>query len=235
MPKKFATIASVGVFVLSLFFFTSCTKKPLTHDPMSDAVEEEMYDPCESVNRNIFSFNDSFYNYVFFPIADTYGKIMPLTIKDKVSNFFHNLATPIRVVGDLLQLKGEKAIIDASSAVFNTSFGILGIFDIYAIDDYFDDENVSQGFASWGISDGPYIVWPFIGPSNVRNTVGSIGDLFFTPQGYLGFPDSALAGAVETTNAYGTKNPYREIIKGALDPYTAIRDAYRSNFNKRLE
>ncbi|MFA5994489.1 MAG: VacJ family lipoprotein [Parcubacteria group bacterium] len=257
MQKRLSAVSLMGLFALFLLL-GGCAKNSATHELISDSATEKINQPdlnnpsdstfhdltddnyaeatdsLEFINRPIFFCNDHFYDYIYFPITDTYEKIIPRPVKTGITNVFHNLTTPVRVAGDLMQLKGEKAIVDASSAVFNTLFGVLGIADIYTIDDAFDDEDVSQGFASWGIPEGPYIVWPFVGPSNVRNTVGAIGNALLTPQTYLGFPDSALASVAETTNAYGTTNPYREIVAGALDPYSAIKDAYLSNFKKKL-
>lgn len=47
------------------------------------------------------------------------------------------------------------------------------------------NEDFGQTLGAWGISSGPYIVWPIIGSSNLRDTVGLIGDYFSDPLSYI--------------------------------------------------
>jgi phospholipid-binding lipoprotein MlaA len=240
MQKK---LLAMGLLIVFLFLNSGCAKKetdsgqaedPYFNRATSDNYEEETFDdPLEFINRPMFWLNDGLYNYVFFPVTDAYEKIVPDPIKTGITNIFYNVTMPLRFVGDLLQGKGEEAIVDFWAPVFN-AFG-LWVVDIYYIDDNFDAEDISQVLASWGIPSGPFIVWPIFGPSNPRNTVGSVLGLPLDPVMYLGFPDSTIAGGIKVTNEYGTKNSYREIVEGAVDPYTSIKNAYQDNFKKKLD
>jgi phospholipid-binding lipoprotein MlaA len=234
MQKKTFLINLAGV-LLSLVFLTSCATTARVNDPLDDNYLEEVNDPLEPVNRILFSFNDTLNLELFFPVANGYRKIVPSPLRNRAQDFFHNLATPIRVAGDLLQLKWRKATIDSCSFFFNSTFGGLGFFDIYTLDDNFDDEDISQGLASQGIPEGLYIVWPFFGSSTLRNTLGEIGNILLSPQTQLGFPTNAIVNFTETTNSLSITNPYLEITDGALDKYSAVRDAYLSNFRARLQ
>lgn len=235
MRKKLLTVILMGLFMVFLLLNSIyAAEDPYFNRAISDDYEEETFnDPLEFINRPIFTFNDVLYNNVFFPVADAYGKVMPDMVKTGVANIFYNATMPLRVVGDLLQGKGEKAIVDFWAPVFN-AFG-LWVVDIYYIDDDFDAEDISQALASWKIPSGLYIIWPIFGPSSPRNTVGSILDMFLDPIVYLGFPDSTIVGGIKVTNEYGIENSYREIIEGAVDPYVSIKNSYQDNFKKKLD
>jgi len=38
-------------------------------------------------------------------------------------------------------------------------------------------EDFGQTLGHWGVGDGPFVVLPFLGPSNARDTTGLIGDV----------------------------------------------------------
>lgn len=219
-------------FLLSAQYSLAAGDDPLDDDYASEA---PVYDPLEPLNRKIFVANDFLYEHALFPVADTYGKVVPKPIRTGIGNFFHNLAAPVRIISCLMQFKGKQAFTHFGALLFNSSFGIGGILDIVKTDDHLDDEDISQGLASWSLPHGAYIVWPIIGPSNVRNSFGFAGDTLLKPQSYLGSPESTIAVAEEKLNDLSIDNPYRKLKEGAIDPYGAIRRAYYDNFKKRLE
>lgn len=234
--KKGLLTAGMAVSLFLLLFTTDCLA---TTDVANDQFGDEAtyygdaYDPLEPINRGTFGFNDKYlYRPVFFPVNDAWNEHVHDDIKTGITNIFHCASTPVRVAGDLIQLEGEKAIIDLFS-LFNVF--TLCTVDIYKEDDNFDDEDVSQGLASLGIPEGPVIVWPFFGPSNIRNTVGAIADTFLKPQTYLGFPAVALIAASEAINNPEPKNSYRTFEELSVDQYSSVRDGFRTNFNKKLE
>lgn len=224
--------------VLCLMILVGCARAPQNKplDLLDDNYDEdiEVYDPFESYNRLMFGFNDGFYNWVYFPVINTYVAIVPGFIQTGLGNFFHNLAFPVRMVGDIFQLNGEKLRRDSFFFVAN-SLTSLGFFDIRSDSDKArDSEDISQSLAYFGLAPGPYIVWPFFGPSNVRNSVGMIGDMFLTPSTYLGSPDSTIVGFTKEVNKTSRSNPYRDIVESSVDPYEAIKNAYYDNFEDRL-
>lgn len=238
MLKRYLEKSYLVLFVSFLLLLGACAKpqnKP--QDLLSDDYNEEeaeVYDPFESYNRLMFGFNDGLYNWVFFPIVDVYGAIVPDFIETGIGNFFHNLSYFLRGGGNIIQGDWEKLRRDSFFFVFN-SVSSLGFFDFRSDEEKArDSEDISQSLAYWGIPSGPYIVWPFLGPSNIRNSVGMIGDALLTPSTYLGSPDSTIVGFTKEVNRTSRSNPYLEITKGAVDPYSAIRDAYNKNFLKRL-
>jgi phospholipid-binding lipoprotein MlaA len=193
----------------------------------------DAYDPLEGLNRATHYANDKFvFNLWLFPISDSWEENVHDTAKEAIKNIAHCASTPVRVVGDLMQLKVEKAIVDFWS-IFNLV--TLCTVDIYTPDDKFDDEDVSQGLASMGIPEGSVIVWPVLGPSNLRNSIGTVGNTFLNLQTYLGFPANVIIATVEAINNPDQKDSYRDFEALSVDQYSSVRDGFRTNFNKKVK
>ena len=148
-------------------------------------------DPLEGWNRFWFGFNDKFYFWLFKPMAQGYKYVLPEKPRSWVNNFFHNLLFPVRFVSCVLQGKLLEAGTETSRFIANTAFGLGGLSDFaYDLEPHMplrsSEEDLGQTFGSWGIGNGFYLVWPFIGPSTARDTVGLAGDSFLDPVSYVG-------------------------------------------------
>ena len=207
----------------------------LSDDFYEDSEENEIYDPFEAWNRGVFVVNDVLYDHLLFPLADGYHYVMRDIAQKGVSNFFDNLSKPLSSVANILQGNFEDAVLDVGAFFVNSTWGIGGLLDIVKEDDNKDSENISQVFANWRIPEGPYIVWPIFGPSNIRNSFGTVGDILLTPQTYLGSPDSLYMGLGDTIQDTAQSNPYRDLTEGAIDPYMSIKNAYYDNFEARVK
>jgi len=191
----------------------------------------EIADPLEPFNRAMYHFNDKLYFWVLKPVAQGYGKVVPEAARVGVSNFFTNLAFPIRFVNCLLQANFDGAAAELGRFMVNTLWGIGGLLDPASskdIDLSKQDEDFGQTLGAYGIGQGFFINWPLFGPSSPRDTVGLVGDAFLTPSSYLS-PWYAGAG----TRAYDRVNDtslkvgdYESLKEAAIDPYVALRDAY---------
>ena len=104
-----------------LLIFTSA---PLFASESTDA------DPFEEWNRVIFSFNQKADQYVLKPVAKGYQAVTPAPVRKSVSNFLNNLGEPITMINSVFQAKPGKAVRSMTRFVFNTTFGIFGIFDV---------------------------------------------------------------------------------------------------------
>lgn len=138
-------------------------------------------DPLEPLNRATFAFNETADKYVMRPVAQVYD-YAPLPIKVGVGNFFGNIGDLWIGVNNLLQGKVTDGLSDGGRVLVNSTVGIFGLFDIateLGLEKH--DEDLGQTLGKWGIGDGPYLVLPLLGPSNVRDTVGLIGDLTADP------------------------------------------------------
>lgn len=200
----------------------------------------EVADPLYHWNKVWFHFNDKMYFWVLKPVAQGYKAVAPEPVRIGVKNFFHNLTTPIRLVGSLLQGKFERAGIELGNFLINTTWGVAGFGKVTKSHPELNPppEDVGQALGSWGIGHGIYLVWPVLGPSSLRDTVGLVGDYFLHPATYVEPPwyaKSVIKGydAVnETTFRIGD---YEALKAAAIDPYVSIRDAYIQNRKKKVE
>lgn len=209
-----------------------------------DEGEEELvvWDPIEPVNRGIFWFNDKLYFLVIKPVARGYRVVAPEPVRESVGHFFHNLATPVRVVNALLQLKGLEAAEELLQCLFNTTFGLGGLFDLgVRIQDEGDDEDFGQTLGHYGTPPGFYLVLPVIGPSNARDAVGRVADSLAHPVSspyYLQMEQLEVAGtqAFQTVNALSLdKDTYEGIKRDEIDPYLFIRNSYMQSRDAKVD
>jgi phospholipid-binding lipoprotein MlaA len=134
-------------------------------------------DPFESYNRKMFAFNEAADQYVLKPVAQTYADYVPQGAQSCVSNFFRNLGEIWSGINCYLQGKVEQGSMHFARVAMNTTFGVMGCFDVataigmekYPLEDF------GQTLGSYGVPAGPYIVLPFLGPSNLRDTSATIG------------------------------------------------------------
>jgi phospholipid-binding lipoprotein MlaA len=186
-------------------------------------------DPLEGFNRAMYSFNDGFDQAIGKPVASAYRDVLPGPVRTGVRNFFGNIADLWIGVNNLLQGKPMDAISDWARFVFNSTFGLFGFIDIASdagIEKH--DEDFGQTFGRWGAGDGAYIVWPFLGSSGVRDSVGLIFD--FTVDPLLQHEPVASRNVMTVLRATGKRadllDASRILEEAALDKYVFQRDAY---------
>lgn len=226
--------------------FDDTPKDPFEEDPFDQQekkVVQTVADPIAGFNRAMFTFNDKLYFWVLKPVASGYRAVVPTPLRIGVKNFFHNLLTPVRLVNCLLQGKAKAAGGELGSFAINSTVGILGLFN--PAGEYPElnppPEDMGQTLGSYSIGNGFYIVWPFLGPSTLRDSVGYIGDWVINPVSFMQLVNiDAGEFTSDTTNyvSYGVRvvndTSFRigdyETLKGAaLDPYEMFRDAYIQN------
>ncbi|MFQ5736571.1 MAG: VacJ family lipoprotein [Thermodesulfobacteriota bacterium] len=198
-----------------------------------------VYDPLEPFNRAMFYFNDKLYFYALKPAAQGYSYVVPEPARVGVRRFFSNITTPVRFVNALLQFKVHAAGTELARFLINSWVGVAGLMDPardrWQI--YKQDEDLGQTLGVFGAGPGIYITWPFLGPSNIRDTVGFAGDLFLDPVNYLDLTYLEITGI----HAYDRVNEtsldigiYEEIKRTSLDPYTFVRNAYEQHRRSKI-
>jgi phospholipid-binding lipoprotein MlaA len=204
--------------------------------PKSEAAEEEtvedvtIADPIEPVNRVVFRINDKFYFWVLKPAAQGYNVVVPEPVRLSVRNFFRNVAMPVRFVNSLLQGKFKGAGTELARFGINTTIGLVGFFDVaksrFDLDP--SNEDLGQTLGFYGMGGLMYIVWPLMGPSTVRDTIGLAGDTFLNPVSYIEPFEAALGvRAFEQINKTSLElGTYEDLKEASLEPYIGVRDAY---------
>jgi len=204
-------------------------------DFVEEGGEEEkagIADPLEPFNRAMYHFNDKLYFWVLKPVAQGYQKVVPEGARVGVSNFFKNLASPIRIVNCLLQANFSGAASELGRFAVNTLWGIGGLLDPASSEELNlskQDEDFGQTLGVYGLGQGIYIHWPILGPSSPRDTIGKVGDFFLYPLTYLTASWETFAGIwiYDKVNATSLSiGDYESLQEAAIDPYVAVRDAY---------
>ena len=134
-------------------------------------------DPFEQWNRRVYHFNYRFDQWVFLPVVKGYTKVTPHFVRTGVSSFFSNLGEIPTLANSLLQLKGHRAMETTARILFNTIFGIGGLWDpATKMGLKKNTEDFGQTLGYYGVAPGPYMMLPFLGPSNIRDTGGLVAD-----------------------------------------------------------
>jgi phospholipid-binding lipoprotein MlaA len=204
-----------------------------------DAPSYVVADPIEPFNRAMFVFNDKLYVWILRPLALGYRKIAPQPVRTGVGNFFHNLTAPIRFVNCILQGKGQAAAAEFASFTLNTVYGVLGFGDVTKGYPELnpDPEDLGQTLGRYNIGDGFYIVWPFLGPSTFRDTVGVIGDGFLDPINYVEPMETSFAvKGYKTVNRLSFRiEDIDDLNQASFDPYQAARDFYLQSRQTKIK
>lgn len=195
-------------------------------------------DPLEPVNRVMYGVNDIVYFWILKPVLQVYAGVVAKPARTGIRNFFHNVATPARLVNCILQGKNSEADTELCRFGINTVVGVLGFGDP-ARDRWGlkpAEEDLGQTLAVHGLGDGFYLVWPLLGPSTLRDSAGMVGDMFLDPVRYVQ-PEAVSIGisATGTVNSASFSLGEYESLKAAtVDPYIAMRDAYVQYRKKQI-
>ncbi len=130
-------------------------------------------DPLEGMNRSLYTFNAQLDRYFLLPVVDAYTYVTPQFLRSRVSRFFENVGEFKNFTNSVLQADAGKSGTTLGRFVVNTTVGLLGTFDVATeMGLQRQSEDFGQTLGVWGVGSGAYIVLPFFGPSNVRDTVG---------------------------------------------------------------
>lgn len=136
-----------------------------------------VYDPIGPTNKELYRFNYYFDRYLFLPVVNSYEFVMPDYAEQRVSNFFNNIGEFGNFTNAVFQLKPKSAGVTLSRFVINSTVGIAGLWDPAT---YWklqrQNEDFGQTLGNYGTGNGPYVVLPVFGPSNLRDTTGLVAD-----------------------------------------------------------
>lgn len=189
-------------------------------------------DPFESMNRSIYKFNFKLDRWVLKPVASLYHKHIPRPVRNGVGNFFSNLWEPNTMVNALLQGKPAKAANSTARFLLNSTLGVLGVMDVATpLGVSKHKEDFGQTLAVWGVGDGPYIMLPFFGPSNLRDTGGLVLQYTLTdlvPPVFDGNAQLAASG-MRIVDRRAVLLGADETLQLQVDPYLFLREGYRQS------
>ena len=183
-------------------------------------------DPWEGFNRVVFKFNDTLDTYALKPIAQGYQFITPQFLEDGIHNMYRNVGDVRNLANNVLQVKPHAAGVDTARLLMNTIIGVGGFFDVGTkMGLQRNDEDFGQTLGYWGLSSGPYLVLPLLGPSTVRDALGLYPDSYAEPYRYMHDVSArnTVAG-MKIIDARANLLSAEKLITG--DKYIFIRNAY---------
>jgi len=186
-------------------------------------------DPLEDFNRVMYGFNETFDQVVGRPVAEGYREILPGPMRMMIRNFFANIADLWIGANNLLQGKPLDALTDWTRFAMNSTMGLFGLLDFASeVGLEKHDEDFGQTFGRWGMTDGAYHVWPFIGPSTTRDTAGLVLDVYVDP--VANHRPHGVRNAMVVTRGISKRadllDASRILEEAALDKYVFQRDAF---------
>ncbi len=185
--------------------------------------------------RPIYKFNDVLDTYALKPLAQGYQFVTPQFLEDGIHNMFRNVGDVTNLANDLLQAKPAAAGVDTARLIFNTTFGVLGFFDVGTkMGLQRNDEDFGQTLGYWGMGSGPYVMLPFLGPSTLRDAPSKYVDGYTGPYRYM--DDVSLRNSIMGLYIIDTRASLlsaEKLISG--DKYTFIRNAYLQNREFRVK
>lgn len=196
-------------------------------------------DPLEPVNRVVFSFNQKADRYVMQPVAEGYKTVTPEPIRQGVSNVFDNMKDIVSFANHAVQLKPKEALNDFFRVAVNTVFGFGGLLDIASP---MGLKSQKSGFgdtlAHYGWKNSHYVVLPLLGPSTVRDAIGTGVDFFSNPLDHHVQHDVPTRNTIVGVNVINQRarllGSERLLEEAALDPYSLMRDTYLQIRDKKV-
>jgi phospholipid-binding lipoprotein MlaA len=191
-------------------------------------------DPLAPFNEKMFWFNIKLDHYILHPVAQGYAAIAPTPVRESVGRFFNNVNFIPRFANNLFQLRFPEAGTELARFGINSTLGVAGFFDVadtwFGLKEHPNDFGLTLG--SYGAPPGAYVVWPFLGPSTVRDTIGSAADgamwplPYFVPW-YVSLPTGAGKSVMQAVNYRSLHlNLFEDVDRYAVDLYGAVQDGF---------
>ena len=225
----------VILLIISLCFLqisSSYSNEELSESSIS---YDEIYDPLEPINRAVLNFNFFIDDIAIRPIIKTYKFIAPEPVEKGVSNFFSNLKEPIRTISFIFQGEFYKSFNSIGRFTINTITS-LGTFDLASkVGMEKNETDFGITLAKSGVSSGPYIIIPIIGPSNLRDFSGDVVEYFVDPISN-NVPNREYIAISNGLNERAEVDEELDKIREASsDRYEMIKSIYYQNRNAQLE
>tara|TARA_A100001011_G_C14284749_1_gene833128 strand:+ start:942 stop:1730 length:789 start_codon:yes stop_codon:yes gene_type:complete len=203
-------------------------------------------DCFEGLNRATFAFNQTLDGILFEPVAKAY-RILPSPVRTGVGNSLNNLSNLVTIPNNILQGDFKEAGINSGRFVINSTLGVLGIFDVatqMGFSEYVK-EDYGQSLGSSGVGPGCYLVLPVLGPSTIRDTAGSVinvfgGDPWFNVSvkndtRYFNEKDYYISRGTDGIN-FRAKNieAFDNLEENAIDFYASVRSLYLQDRKQKI-
>lgn len=209
------------LLLLLLCSFAGCASLP-------PGGERDPRDHIERFNRGMFKLNTALDRAVMRPAARGYVRVTPALVRSDIANFLVNLAYTTTIVNDALQGRLGDFGRDLVRLAVDTTLGIGGFLDpATRLGLARHDRDFGQTLGQWGVATGSYLVLPLLGPSDMRDALGTVADRFTSADGHItgtGPRISLFAARALDTRAGAL--PADSTLDSAYDPYALVRSAW---------
>ena len=203
-------------------------------------------DCFEGLNRATFAFNQTLDGILFEPVAKAY-RVLPSPVRTGVGNSLNNLSNLVTIPNNVLQGDFREAAVNSGRFAINTTLGILGIFDVATQMGFskYVKEDYGQSLGSSGVGPGCYLVLPVLGPSTVRDTAGSMinifgGDPWYNVSvkndtRYFNEKDYYISRGSDGIN-FRAKNidSFNNLEENAIDFYASVKSLYLQDRKQKI-
>lgn len=192
-------------------------------------------DPLRGFNRRSFAFNSVLDRVLIGPVARGYRRIVPGPLRRGLGNAVANLREPATVINAALQGRPKVATRATARFVANSTVGLLGLFDVAGKGGLErQPADLGQTLGRYGVAPGPYIYLPVVGPTTVRDGIGSVVSLLGDPVSHAtGGPATEFAtsrSVVRGLNARADNDAtLKAVMEESTDPYATVRSSYLQN------
>ena len=219
-----------------LIFFSFNNLSFANDDEIESSIRyDQIYDPLEPINRAILGFNFFIDDIAIRPVVKTYKFIAPDPVEKGVSNFFGNLKEPIQAISFVFQGEFLKSLNSAGRFTVNTITS-LGTFDLASrVGMTKNETDIGLTLAKGGISSGPYLVLPILGPSNLRDLSGDVVEFVIDPVSN-NIPNREYVSIGDGLNSRAEIDEEIDLIKdSSSDRYEMLKSIYYQNRNSQIE
>lgn len=232
----------IAVSLLALLSLSACSSVPVTKTDKVEAQRDN--DPIESVNRAIFDVNDFLDRLLIRPLAELYRFWTPNYLRDRVASILKNMGEPVVMANNLMQGEFKNAGTTLGRFLVNTTAGVGGMYEVAnSLGWQRQEGDFGQTLHVWGMGEGPYLVLPLFGPSNVRDAIGMGVDTVLSPWKYaVKSGDTTIQDTFTIADLSATALTRREqniegldaLREGSIDFYAQMRSVYRQYRAKKL-
>ncbi len=206
----------------------------------------EVKDCFETLNRATFALNMGLDKVIFKPVSKSYRKL-PSPVRTGTSNALNNLSNLITVPNNILQGDFRSAANNSVRFIINSTLGIVGIFDpanSFGFEKG-EKEDFGQSLGVMGVGEGCYLVLPVLGPTTVRDAIGSMvsmngGDAWYNvtvknDTNYVKESDYYISKGLSGVD-FRAKNleAFDSMEKNSVDLYATVRSLYLQDRKKKI-
>ncbi|WP_338401486.1 VacJ family lipoprotein [Neptunicella marina] len=226
------TLRNLLPLIISVLLLGGCASQQAVEQQADNQQTLKQYvderDPYESFNRDMWTFNwDVLDKNVLKPVSTAYVDNVPSFARKGLLNFAQNLEEPANMLNNLLQGKVGDSLISLGRFLLNSTFGLLGTIDV-ATDAGIArrEESFTETLGVWGVSSGPFLMLPGLGPSDVRDSTGKVVQGFYFPIDDLNIYVSLTSNLIKALEKRASLSDQEKLIDDAVDPYAFVKNVY---------